>query len=67
MLMIIRKRGSLLWYFLLIIKVECITYEENGCYVELLEYERKKAMIPFNEYTTSMKKNIHRAMRVGRV
>lgn len=24
-------------------------------------------MVPLNEYTTSMKKNIHRAMKVGRV
>lgn len=24
-------------------------------------------MIPFNEYTASMKKNIHKAMKVGRV
>ena len=47
--------------------VECISCEENGCYVELLEYESKKGMIPLNEYSTSMKKSIQRAMKVGKV
>ncbi len=50
-----------------LVMVQCITCEENGCYVELLEYERKKGMVPLAQYTTSMKRNIHRAMKVGRV
>lgn len=33
----------------------------------MLEYEKKKGMIPLSEYTTTMKKNIQRAMKVGRV
>ena len=50
-----------------LVMVECTSCEENGCYVELLEYEGKRGMIPLNEYSTSMKKSIHRAMKVGKV
>lgn len=50
-----------------LVMVECTSCEENGCYVQLLEYERKKGMVPLAEYTTSMKKNMSRAMKVGRV
>lgn len=40
--------------------------EENGCYVALLEYNNKQGMMPINEYTTAMRRNYHRAMKVGR-
>ena len=40
--------------------------EENGCYVALLEYNGINGMMPINEYTTTMRKAIHRAMKVGK-
>ena len=40
--------------------------EENGCYVALLEYNGRNGMMPINEYTTTMRKAIHRAMKVGK-
>lgn len=40
--------------------------EENGCYVALLEYNGRNGMMPINEYTTTMRKFIHRAMKVGK-
>lgn len=50
-----------------LVMVECTSCEESGCYVELLEYENKKGMVPLNEYSHSMKKSIQRAMKVGKV
>jgi translation initiation factor 2 subunit 1 len=32
----------------------------------LLEYNGKVGMMPINEYTTAMRKAIHRAMKVGK-
>lgn len=50
-----------------LVMVESTSCEENACYVKLLEYEGKMGMIPFNEYSKSMKKGIHRAMKIGKV
>ena len=36
--------------------------EENGCYVELLEYANKRGLITPNEYTTYMQKAIKKAI-----
>lgn len=32
----------------------------------LLEYNDRNGMMPINEYTTTMRKAIHRAMKVGK-
>jgi translation initiation factor 2 subunit 1 len=34
--------------------------------VALLEYNGRNGMMPINEYTTTMRKAIHRAMKVGK-
>lgn len=34
--------------------------------MSLLEYNGKVGMMPINEYTTTMRRAIHRAMKVGK-
>jgi translation initiation factor 2 alpha subunit (eIF-2alpha) len=34
--------------------------------VALLEYNGRNGMMPINEYTTTMRKALHRAMKVGK-
>ncbi|CAD8104703.1 unnamed protein product [Paramecium sonneborni] len=50
-----------------LVVVEVVEVQENASYVELLEYDRIRGMIPPNETTRALKGGIQKALKIGKI